>query len=61
MEAKAFQFNHHITPQQYQHDHLERIGQHAEYEILDGNHFIYSNNVDRISDIHDSVLIKANQ
>ncbi len=50
-----------ITPQEYQHDHLNRIGEHSEYEILEGNHFIYSNNADRILEIVDNVLIKANQ
>lgn len=49
------------TPQQYQRDHLERIGKHVEYEILEGNHFIYANNAERISDILDSVLNKAHQ
>jgi len=45
-----------ITPQEYQHKHLERIGEHVKYEILDGNHFIYLNNVDRISEITDDLL-----
>ena len=40
-----------VTPQQYQHDHLRRIGNHAKYEILEGNHFIYANNGDRILEI----------
>ena len=44
------------TPQQYQHDHLERIGQHVEHEILEGNHFIYAGNADRISEIVENVL-----
>lgn len=50
-----------ITPQEYQQKHLERIGGHAEYEILEGNHFIYLNNVDRISEITDEVLQKTYQ
>ncbi|WP_422486555.1 alpha/beta fold hydrolase [Gudongella sp. DL1XJH-153] len=50
-----------ITPQEYQHNHLKRIGEHAEYEILEGNHFIYSNNADRILEIVDNVLIKTKQ
>ena len=49
-----------MTPQQYQYDHLERIGEHVEYEILDGNHFIYGNNADRILEIVQNLLIKAN-
>ena len=40
-----------ITPQEYQHQHLERIGPQAEYEILEGNHFIYANNSERIYQI----------
>ncbi len=50
-----------MTPQEYQHKHLERIGEHAKYEILDGTHFIYQNNVDRIAEITDDLLLKANQ
>jgi pimeloyl-ACP methyl ester carboxylesterase len=50
-----------MTPQEYQHKHLERIGEHAKYEILEGNHFIYANNSERISEIADSLLIKHNQ
>lgn len=45
-----------ISPQEYQMQHLERIGGHAEYEILDGTHFIYLNNVDRIVEITDEFL-----
>ena len=45
-----------ITPQEYQHKHLERIGGHAKYEILDGTHFIYINNVDRITEITNDLL-----
>ena len=40
-----------ITPQEYQEQHLARIGNQAKYEILEGTHFIYLNNVDRISEI----------
>ena len=40
-----------ITPQEYQEQHLARIGDQAKYEILEGTHFIYLNNVDRISEI----------
>jgi len=50
-----------MTPQEYQHKHLERIGKHAKYEILDGTHFIYLNNVDRITEITDNVLLEGNQ
>ena len=50
-----------MTPQQYQHDHLARIGEQVEYKILEGNHFIYRNNAGRILEIADYLLIKANQ
>jgi pimeloyl-ACP methyl ester carboxylesterase len=50
-----------ITPQEYQYKHLERIGEHAEYEILEGNHFIYANNADKISEIVDNLLLKENK
>lgn len=50
-----------MTPQEYQYKHLKRIGEHARYEILDGSHFIYINNVDRIADITDDLLLNVNQ
>ena len=50
-----------MTPQEYQNEHLERIGKHVKYEILDGTHFIYANNVDRIAEITDNLLRKDNQ
>lgn len=50
-----------MTSQEYHHKHLERIGKHAEYEILDGTHFIYVNNIERISEITESLLLKTNK
>lgn len=50
-----------ITPQEYQQKHLERIGKQAKYEILDGTHFIYQNNVDRIASITDEFLLNVSQ
>ncbi len=50
-----------MPPQEYQYKHLERVGGHAKYEILDGTHFIYANNVNRIAKITDDLLLKANQ
>ena len=50
-----------MTPQEYQQKHLERIGTHAKYEILDGTHFIYQNNVDRIAEITNDLLLNLNQ
>jgi pimeloyl-ACP methyl ester carboxylesterase len=49
-----------ITPQEYQEQHLARIGDQAKYEILDGTHFIYFDNVDRISEITDEFLSELN-
>ncbi|WP_010246713.1 alpha/beta fold hydrolase [Acetivibrio cellulolyticus] len=40
-----------VTPQEYQTQHLERVGAEDNYEILDGSHFIYLNNVDKISEL----------
>lgn len=50
-----------ISPQDYQFEHLKRIGEHAGYEVLDGNHFIYHNNEVRISEIVAELLSKINQ
>ena len=50
-----------MTPQEYHHKHLERIGKHVKHEILDGTHFIYLNNVDRIAKIADDILLKVEQ
>lgn len=49
-----------ITSQEYQYNHLNRVGEHAKYEILDGTHFIYLNNVDRIAEITDNILFEGN-
>jgi len=49
-----------ITPQEYQKQHLARIGDQAKFEILDGTHFIYLKNVDRISEITDKFLSELN-
>jgi len=45
-----------MSPQDYQRRHLERIGPEARYEILDGSHFIWLGNADRIAVIADEVL-----
>ncbi len=45
-----------MTPQEYQSLHLARIGPQARYEILEGNHFIYVNNEERIAAIVGVVL-----
>ncbi len=53
-ETKNKQIN--MSPQSYQKEHLARIGEHAAYMILDGSHFIYLHQVDRISDITNGLL-----
>lgn len=45
-----------ISPQEYQEQHLARVGAQNDFVILDGTHFIYLNNVDRISKITDEFL-----
>ncbi len=49
-----------ISPVDYQQKHLARIGESAKYEILEGSHFIYINNVDRIAEITDEFLMGVN-
>ena len=46
-----------MSPQNYQYDHLRRIGPQAKYQILEGSHFIYLNNQDQISKIVDNLLL----
>lgn len=48
-----------ITPQEYQMQHLAHIGDQAKYEILDGTHFIYLDNIARISEITDAFLMES--
>ena len=48
-----------MTGKDYQDQHLERIGEHAEYEILEGTHFIYQTNLDKILNITDEFLEKC--
>ncbi len=50
-----------ITPQEYQNQHLARIGEQTKFEILEGNHFIYLNNVMRIAGIVDELLGQDDQ
>jgi pimeloyl-ACP methyl ester carboxylesterase len=49
-----------LTPQQYQYDHLERIGEQAKYEVVDGSHFLYISNVNRIVEITNEFLLGKN-
>lgn len=50
-----------ITPQEYQKKHLERIGANVSYEILEGSHFIYANNEQRIGKITDELIFSSRQ
>ena len=45
-----------MSPEDYQRRHLERIGPQARFGILDGSHFVWLGNVDRITAIADEVL-----
>ena len=45
-----------MTPQEYQRQHLERIGPHAKYEVLEGSHFIHVGNTKIIADMTDRFL-----
>jgi pimeloyl-ACP methyl ester carboxylesterase len=47
-----------MTPQEYQMQHLKRIGPQAEYEVLEGTHFIYQTNVNRIAEIVNEMVKK---
>lgn len=46
-----------LTPQEYQTKHLERIGAQAQFEILEGSHFIYVDNVQRIAEIAKKLVL----
>ncbi len=45
-----------ITPVEYQMQHLARIGEHAQYKVLDGTHFLYQTNVGKIVQLTDLFL-----
>lgn len=40
-----------MSPQDYQRQHLARVGAQEHYEILEGTHFIYQNNAAAIRDL----------
>lgn len=42
----------------YQNDHLKRLGNSAEYKILDGSHFIYQTQIKEIASITREFLSK---
>nr|WP_321261361.1 alpha/beta hydrolase [uncultured Sphaerochaeta sp.] len=45
-----------LSPKEYQEQHLERIGAQAQFEVLEGNHFIYQSNAEAIAAIVEKVL-----
>ncbi len=45
-----------LSPKEYQRQHLQRIGERAQFEILEGNHFIYQRNAGAIAAIAAMVL-----
>lgn len=46
-----------LSPEVYQQEHLQRVGAAERYVVLDGTHFIYLNNAERIQDIADAFLL----
>lgn len=53
-EAKDSQIK--ISPEEYQLQHLKRVGAESNYEILHGTHFIYLNNAEKIAGIAASFI-----
>lgn len=49
-----------ITPQEYQMKHLERVGATERYEILEGSHYIYQNNVEKTTELVTEFLDSLN-
>ncbi len=45
-----------MTPKEYQIQHLARIGPHAQYEIMEGDHFIYLKNTAAIAEMTNRFL-----
>lgn len=46
-----------LSPEVYQQEHLQRVGATENYIILEGTHFIYLNNVEKIRSITDEFLL----
>ncbi|MDD3279851.1 MAG: alpha/beta hydrolase [Lachnospiraceae bacterium] len=42
-----------LSPEVYQQEHLQRVGATDNYVVLEGTHFIYLNNAEKIRDITD--------
>lgn len=45
-----------MSPEAYQQGHLERIGNKAKYEVLEGSHFIHVNNAKQITVLTNKLL-----
>ncbi len=50
-----------MTPQDYQYQHLARIGPHAKHEILEGDHFLFTNNAEGIAALTDRFLSNSQE
>ena len=50
-----------MTPQDYQYQHLARIGAHAKHEILEGDHFLFTNNAEGIAALTDRFLSNSQE
>ena len=50
-----------LTPEEYQFAHLARIGEHAKYQIIDGNHFIYVYHAKQIADLTKAFLFEISE
>lgn len=46
-----------LSPEDYQQEHLQRVGATENYVVLEGMHFIYLNNAEKIRDITDEFLL----
>lgn len=46
-----------LSPEVYQQEHLQRVGATENYVVLEGTHFIYLNNAEKIRDITDEFLL----
>ncbi|HBN83754.1 MAG TPA: alpha/beta hydrolase [Clostridiales bacterium] len=56
-ETKNFQIKQ--SPADYQKEHLARVKAESNYEVLEGNHFIYLNNENRILELTEAFLRKG--
>ena len=50
-----------LSPAEYQFAHLARIGEHADYQIIDGNHFIYVHHAKQIAGLTEAFLLEISE